>query len=98
MRAAAQTLSQIMNERTDVSALGASDAKSADGLRIRGETVSIDVHHSLLALYFSAFAREFVERHASDLHGRNHGRQLHEVSEKFGRLLVQLLDRQRWHR
>ena len=90
MRAAAEFLAEFVRDAADVSALGAGDSKLAERRLVIRETEIVDVNQPRLAFDLDAFARQFVERHAVFLDGRNHRRRLHQVADERRGGLVQL--------
>src|SRR5262249_946127 len=82
MSAATELAAQIVRERAHIRALGATDAEAGKGLLVIAEAETVDVDEPRLALHLDPAPREFVERDALDLDGRDHGRGLHLIAEE----------------
>ncbi|MFM1944170.1 MAG: hypothetical protein RI897_3152 [Verrucomicrobiota bacterium] len=82
MGAAAEFLSEVMDEGSDVGAFGAGDAEGGEGFFVGIDLERVDMDEAFLAFYFDAFAGEFIEGHAILFYGGDHGGELHLVADE----------------
>ena len=83
-----------MRDAADISAFGAGNTKPAEWFVIISKTEVVNVYQARFPFDFNAFARQFVQRHALLLYGRNHRRHLHLVAHERRGGFVQLVERQ----
>src|SRR5438034_1064930 len=81
--AATELLADVMHICANIKTLAAKDAEVDFRQRDSIDTVTINMNEARLALDYFSLARQFVEWHTAMFFGRDHGRHLIEIAEKF---------------